>query len=158
MTDAQAEDFMRRLTMLAEILGEPLSPARLAGYRMALDDLDPEDLAGALNYHAKHAEYFPKPAVIRHRAEVLADIRHTDAIRAMQAYEGPRAELPASVVAPTPASGLTPEERAAQDARIEAGWQALFAKVREIAATKAMPDAPPSPTIIQIEAWKRGQA
>lgn len=64
-TDAHATGFAQRLAVLAEILAEPVSPVRIAGYRAALDDLPPDEVYAAIGQAAKSCIYFPKPVEIR---------------------------------------------------------------------------------------------
>lgn len=65
MTDDAAAEFIARLAMLAEVMDTTLTPIRIAGYRAALDDLNPDDLVVALNEATKFCKFFPKPAEIR---------------------------------------------------------------------------------------------
>ena len=74
-TEAEAFEVAKRLTLLAEVLGEPISPVRLAGYRAALDDLPVVDLVAALNDCANTCKFFPKPVEIRLRVGAIQDAR-----------------------------------------------------------------------------------
>ena len=157
MTEPEALQFAGRLTLLAEVLSEPMTPTRLAGYRAALDDLAFDDIAVALNDCAKTCKFFPKPVEIRLRVGALQDAREMRALRAWQDAEEAQAvaQLPA-YEPPAPPPVLTPEEQAERQARIDAGWQALFAKAKALASEKAMPPAREEPsTVIQIRQWRK---
>lgn len=75
MTDHDAEVFVTKLAILAEVFNEPMSPTRLVGYRAALNDLVFDDVAAALNDCAKTCVFFPKPAEIRERVKVARQLR-----------------------------------------------------------------------------------
>lgn len=156
MTDEQAVEFLSRLTLLAEVLAEPMTPTRLAGYRAAVDDLDPSDLAAALNDCARMCRFFPKPVEIRVRVGAIVDAREMRMLQALQDREASDVPKLLPPPAPVPQPTETPEEAASRRARVDAAWQALFAKAREMAAQKAMPDAIEQPnTVIQIRQWRK---
>ena len=75
MTNTDAEVFITRLALLAEVLAEPMTPTRLVGYRAALNDLVFDDVVAALNDCAKTCVFFPKPAEIRERVKVARQLR-----------------------------------------------------------------------------------
>ncbi len=54
--------FVEAMTVLAATLNEPMSEARLAGYWLALNDLDVEAVEGALVSLLRSAKFFPKLA------------------------------------------------------------------------------------------------
>jgi hypothetical protein len=74
-TEPDAHGFATRLTLLAELLAEPMSPTRLAGYRAALDDLPVEDVYGALGQAAKECRFFPRPVELREFAHAAQQAR-----------------------------------------------------------------------------------
>lgn len=159
MTNDDSAVFVARLTSLAELLGEPMTPTRLAGYVGACDDLDLADLAAALNDCARTCKFFPKPAEIRERVaeaehertRLAMDLERAERM-ARQALEPPvpQMQLSARYVEPE----LTPEERAAQSQWIAGLWEGFRDKWRQIAGLKAM-DGPPPQTLVQIEDWRR---
>jgi hypothetical protein len=55
----------RALAMLAEVFGESLTPARLAVYDQALDDLAAPDIKTACDRALRECKYFPRPAELR---------------------------------------------------------------------------------------------
>jgi hypothetical protein len=59
------------LTSLAEILGEAVTPGRIAGYVLALDDLDAADLVAAIGAWAREERFFPKPCELRCGARLI---------------------------------------------------------------------------------------
>jgi hypothetical protein len=63
--DDDKDQFFKQLTVLAETLGEPMSPVRLAGYCSALEDLPLEGVAIGMQEAMKKCRFFPKPAEIR---------------------------------------------------------------------------------------------
>lgn len=75
MTDADAVVLSARLTLLAEVLDAPMSPARLAGYRAFLDDLAITDIVAALNALGRTCVFFPKPAEVRAQVQVARHLR-----------------------------------------------------------------------------------
>ena len=161
MTPDESAQFIGRLTMLAELLGEPMTPTRLAGYVGTCDDLDISDLVDALNDCARTCKYFPRPVEIRDRVAEVQHIRarlEMDQERAerlaRQELEtpAPPRELPAHYVEPE----MTPEERAAQSERIATLWAGFREKWLEVAGRKAMPIEPPQ-TLTQIQAWRRAR-
>lgn len=155
MRDDDANLFAQRLVMLAEILGESLSPARIGGYWEAVKDFAIDDLCSALDDCAKTCPFFPKPVEIRRR---VADARH---LRMMEAWR-PRPELlegtsPLALPAHVPPPDETPEARAAQQAKMDALWSDLFKTARRVSAPKAMPAGADedSPTMRQIRRWRQ---
>ena len=68
-------EFVRRFVLLAEVLAEPLSEKRIAGYWAALSDLEPSDVWAAMDHALKTNPYFPRPAELRAYAEDLAQKR-----------------------------------------------------------------------------------
>jgi hypothetical protein len=69
MTDADRVPFVQALTMLAETMNEPMSPGRIEGYFVALEDLPIEKVReGIRRAMATCAEFFPKPGKIRELA------------------------------------------------------------------------------------------
>ena len=71
-TRTEQAHFIRRLAAAAEVLGEPVTPARLAGYAALLADLPADDVVRGLESAVQRAEFFPKPVHIRREAEGLA--------------------------------------------------------------------------------------
>lgn len=76
MKEEDKERFATALFTLAEVLGEPLSQARIGGYFLALQEFDIADVELALNQGLKTYRFFPKPTdlieAIRGRAEDAA--------------------------------------------------------------------------------------
>ena len=68
--DDDKDQFFKQLAVLAETLGEPMSPVRLAGYCSALEDLPLEGVALAMQDAMKACIFFPKPAELR---QLMAD-------------------------------------------------------------------------------------
>ena len=68
-------EFAKRLGVLAEVLGEALTPVRVAGYWAALSDLEPADLYAAMDHALKTSRFFPRPAELRDHAGSLAEAR-----------------------------------------------------------------------------------
>ena len=64
-TDAQKDAFFKRLSVLAETMGEPLTPVRLVGYCEALEDVPHAAVMIGLKDAAKVCRWFPKPAELR---------------------------------------------------------------------------------------------
>lgn len=62
---SEAQQVAGRLAALAEVLAEPLSPVRIAGYRAALDDLPAAEVFAAIGEAAKACKFFPRPAELR---------------------------------------------------------------------------------------------
>lgn len=67
-TDAQKDAFFKRLSVLAETLGEPLTPVRLVGYCEALEDVPHAAVMLGLKDAAKACRWFPKPVEVRELA------------------------------------------------------------------------------------------
>jgi hypothetical protein len=156
MTDPDTKQFIVRLTLLAEVLGEPMTPTRLMGYLSSVDDLPIEDLADALNDCARTCRFFPKPVDIRDRVAAIQDTRVMKTIRAWEEANEPRVVAALPVAASRVEPVLTPEERAAREARLEVGWQTLFANAKTLAAHRAMPSGDhETATVAQIHEWRR---
>ena len=68
-------EFVKRLVILAEVMGETLSEVRIAGYWSALEGLTPADLYAAMDHALKTSKFFPRPAELREHAEALAEKR-----------------------------------------------------------------------------------
>jgi hypothetical protein len=64
-TTDDREVFYTALALLAETLGEPLSPARMAGYVAGLEDAPFVAVQIGLREALKTCRFFPKPAEIR---------------------------------------------------------------------------------------------
>lgn len=162
MTDTDAEVFITRLALLAEVLAEPMTPTRLVGYRAALNDLVFDDLAAALNDCAKTCVFFPKPAEIRDRVKVARQLRlereralwlrmrdsEADARLAEHHHEHDQALLEA----PQPTTPY--DERAAT-------MKTIITTLKAIAGppTPHLPSGPPQDERVrrQIAAWRDGQ-
>jgi hypothetical protein len=69
MTPDEQTRLVNALNGLAEILDTPLTAGRIAGYLLALDDLDVDDLVGAIGQSARNDKFFPKPCDLRSGAE-----------------------------------------------------------------------------------------
>lgn len=67
-TDSEKDQFYKRLAVLAETLGEPLSPVRLAGYCEALEDVPLAAMVIGLRAAARACRFFPKPVELRELA------------------------------------------------------------------------------------------
>lgn len=160
MTDANAGHFAARLTLLAEVFNEPMTPTRIAGYRAALNDLVFDDLAAALNDCAKTCTFFPKPAEIRERVKVARQLRmereralwlrmrETEADAALEAHQHAHAQ--ALLEAPDPPAPY--DERLATQ-------KAILAKLKTLVRpTLALPVARTEQADrvrTQIEQWRR---
>jgi hypothetical protein len=151
-TDTEGVAFARRLTLLAEVLAEPMSPTRIAGYRAALDDLTPDEVNAALNRATRACKFFPKPAELREfvesdqrmlRAEQQAAYRATVQAREQKLLETREADVTererrqAELEAQ---SRPTPEEQAAAEARRVAAFEQFQAVMRETVAKMAIPE------------------
>lgn len=68
-------EFVKRLLVLAEVMGESLSELRIAGYWAALSDLASEDTGHAMDRALKECRFFPRPAEIRDMARDHAQRR-----------------------------------------------------------------------------------
>ena len=64
-TDSEKDQFYKRLTVLAETMGEPMSPIRLTGYCEALEPVPFPAVLIGLRAAAEECRFFPKPAEIR---------------------------------------------------------------------------------------------
>ncbi len=90
-TETEKDQFFKALSLLAETMGEPLSPVRLAGYCAALEDAPFEAVTLGLGEAMKTCRFFPKPVEIRELGlESRGWRRHLDALA--DAY---RPQLPA---------------------------------------------------------------
>jgi hypothetical protein len=65
MTVHDRVPFAQALTMLAETLNEPMSPARIEGYWRALGDLTLDEFRFAVDRALARSEWFPKPSHLR---------------------------------------------------------------------------------------------
>lgn len=65
MTNDDRERFGELLALLGEVFNEPVTPARVAGYWLALDDLPFADVHAGVQRALKECRFFPKPAEIR---------------------------------------------------------------------------------------------
>lgn len=99
MTDRESVEFAERLTLLAEALGGQLTPARVALYRAALDDLPFDRVREALNLSARTCKFFPKPVEVRELVSGNLDDRAEsawltlwEAARRLDAYSSVRFE------------------------------------------------------------------
>jgi hypothetical protein len=69
MTDDDLAAFGQAMTLLAETMNEPMSPARIEGYWLALEDLTLDEVRTAVRQALREqTEYFPKPAKLREYA------------------------------------------------------------------------------------------
>lgn len=81
--DDERDRFFKQLAVVAETLGEPMSPVRLAGYCDALEDLPLDPVSAGLRKAMRECRFFPKPAEIREMAKKTAEWgRHLDRERA----------------------------------------------------------------------------
>jgi hypothetical protein len=64
-TEGEKDSFYKQLTVLAETLGEPMTPVRLAGYCSALEDLPLAGVAIGMRDAMRKCRFFPKPTEIR---------------------------------------------------------------------------------------------
>jgi len=68
-TADEREVFYKSLALLAETLGEALSPGRMAGYVAALDDAPFGAVQIGLREALKTCKFFPKPVELRELGE-----------------------------------------------------------------------------------------
>lgn len=152
-------DFAKRLLVLAEVFGEPMSPIRLGGYWAALSDIDPEDLYRGMDEALRVCTFWPKPAELRKLAVAEASARHYEQrLRSLPPVEDDPPMLEPPLVVEPAEPEPTPEERAERAARIEALWQELFTTAKRVGAAKAMPESKPTATVAQIAAWRSEEA
>jgi hypothetical protein len=87
MTSDEHVRVVNALTGLAEILDAPLTPGRIAGYLLALDDLEADDLVQAVGQAARECQFFPKPVELRDFARALARRRAVTVSEALKDAE-----------------------------------------------------------------------
>lgn len=117
-------EFVKRLVVLAEVMGEPLSEMRIGGYWAALSDLDLEDLCAAMDRALKTSRFFPRPAEIRATVEDIASKRW----ERRQALQGPPDRL-----------RLLPGDTLATDGQ----WQTFLTDMRKLIKTMPEPERLP---------------
>ena len=64
-TETEKDKFYKRLAVLAEVMGEPLSPVRLAGYSEALEDAPFPAVLLGIAAAMRTCRFFPRPTEIR---------------------------------------------------------------------------------------------
>lgn len=90
MTPSDITRFTRAISVLFETLGYPMTPARLEGFRLALDDMDVADIERACFVGMRSLKFQPKPADLRELAGVT-DISIDD--RAQIAWRSVREQI-----------------------------------------------------------------
>lgn len=68
-TSSERETFAAQMTMLAETLAEPMTPARMAGYVAALEDVPLRCVSLGLQRAMRECTFFPKPVEMRELGE-----------------------------------------------------------------------------------------
>jgi hypothetical protein len=115
-------EFVKRLVVLAEVMGEPLSEIRIGGYWAALADLPTDDLYVAMDDALRTSKFFPRPAELRTRAEEVVSKRN----ERRWALEGPPHRL-----------RLSPGDTHASEEQ----WQEFLGNMRRIIKTMPGPKA-----------------
>ena len=105
-------DFAARLTMLAETLNEPMTAARIAGYVVALEDIEPECIVCGLEEAMRECKFFPKPVELRDLGQASKKWRRMQEAKWAQIAERRPRYLPRPE--------LTPEQLADNIAKLKA--------------------------------------
>lgn len=84
MTIEERTRVISALNSLAEILDTSLTPARIAGYLLALDDIGADDLVAAVGTAARSCVFFPKPVELRDFARQVDSRRRIAAEEALR--------------------------------------------------------------------------
>ena len=100
MTIHEQQGVTVALTQLAEVLDAPLSPTKISGYLVALDDLDARAVVASLQACLRTSTFFPRPAEIRAMVQGTtddaADLAWGDVLKAIRScgrYGDPRRML-----------------------------------------------------------------
>ncbi len=83
--DDEKDRFYKQLTVLAETLGEPMTPVRLAGYCSALEDVPLATIAVGMREAMRSCRYFPRPVEIRELALQELAARRVNGARRVEA-------------------------------------------------------------------------
>jgi hypothetical protein len=115
----EKDRFFRQLTVLAETLGEPLTPVRLAGYCAALEDVPAQAVLIGIGEAMRTCRFFPKPVELR---DLSLESREWRQLRDRELQA-----LHAGYLVPVT---LTDEERHANVTRLKAALKSLSAPRR----------------------------
>ena len=160
MTAADRHRIVSALNGLAEILETTLTPGRIAGYLLALEDVPVDDLVFAIGVAARACKFFPKPveliefvAAHQHQLDVAEDearalLRQADEQRRLEVWDEDlkqrEAQREAENAKYAAEHAETEEQQAARLARSEAAFQEFRTAMRAIGRRHAWPGSTPS--------------